>query len=546
MKRIGPWVLWTSLALGSAVEGAPPSEPTYWEHVRPVLRRHCTVCHSQRHLKEVEVSGGLALDSYEAVAKNAAKPLFTVGKAKESSFIQLLVTDDEGKRMPRGSSPLTTEQVELLTRWIDTGAKEGKKPDDDTPIVATPPAAKRRKLDVVVGTNAMPPKGVFTDTPPAKLEIVLKAGPLAPVTALAFNGDARLLAVGQYGRVTIWDTQTVQPVKMLTGVLGAVNDLKFSPDGSLLATAGGQPSAKGDLRLFQTSDWKPLATLQGHEDVVFSIDFSKDGSQLVSGSFDKSVRLWNVAERKQLQCFTGHSDFVYAVAFDPNGKYVASASKDRTVKLTDVATGKSLFTFSGMADEVLALAVSPDGKQVISGGYDGGTPLSIWDATKGTRLKQVFHQGGFTPPVHELVWSKDGKMVVEVGMDNFARVWNMDNQTNVARIPINTPSYAAALSHDNKLFAVGSFDGLTRIFSPANTRHLAILVSLPSENEPGDWLALTPEGYCQTSPGLAQVAAWRMSGRPLDFHLVVQTLGKPDFLGKALRAEPLPPPVFVK
>src|SRR5438045_1983698 len=42
----------------SAVRAA---DPTYWQDVRPVLRKHCTVCHNQRNLKEVDVSGGIAL-----------------------------------------------------------------------------------------------------------------------------------------------------------------------------------------------------------------------------------------------------------------------------------------------------------------------------------------------------------------------------------------------------------------------------------------------------------------------------------------------------
>ena len=44
-----------------AVPAAPAAEPTYWQDVRPALRKHCTVCHSVKNLSEVDLSGGLAL-----------------------------------------------------------------------------------------------------------------------------------------------------------------------------------------------------------------------------------------------------------------------------------------------------------------------------------------------------------------------------------------------------------------------------------------------------------------------------------------------------
>src|SRR5262249_9126560 len=33
------------------------ADPTYWQDVRPILRKSCTVCHNPRNLKEVELSG---------------------------------------------------------------------------------------------------------------------------------------------------------------------------------------------------------------------------------------------------------------------------------------------------------------------------------------------------------------------------------------------------------------------------------------------------------------------------------------------------------
>src|SRR5205807_2508344 len=106
------------------------AEPTYWQDVRPLLRRHCTVCHNIKQLPELDVSGGLALDSFEGIVKNK-KPLLLPGKSSDSLMIQLVTTSDREKRMPLGVDPMPAEDIAILRRWIDTGAKEGTRPASD-------------------------------------------------------------------------------------------------------------------------------------------------------------------------------------------------------------------------------------------------------------------------------------------------------------------------------------------------------------------------------------------------------------------------------
>jgi len=515
----------------AALAQTPPAEPTYWQDIRPIFRKHCTVCHSAKNIDELDVSGGLALDNFAVTMKGSRQPVVRPKESADSLLVKLLIHKDAKRRMPLDAPPLPRETIDLVRRWIDTGAKEGKQPDALPDAVAGVKRAPARKLELSLPTSAAPPPGVFGKTT-GKLDLSLKIGPLAPVAAVAFSPDNKLLAAGSYGQVAIWDLAAGKPAAVLHNVLGAVNDVRFSPDGKILAVAGGQPSAKGDLRLYQVGDWKLLGVLRGHDDVVFSISFSADGKQLASASFDHLLGLWDVAQLKLIKTYKSHSDFVYAVAFAPDGKHLFSGSKDRTVQLTDLATGKSVFTFSGMDQDVMAVAVHPDGKSVVSSGFESG--IYWWNPQTGERVKV---QGGHGVAVHELGFSKDGKRLISAGGDRTVRLWDGQGGAPVKTINVGVVAYAAALSPNNKLIAAGCYDGVTRVYDEAGGRLLASLVAVHGATGQADWLALTPEGYAASSDSMLAAARWRQSGQELTADSVWQTLRRPEFISRALRGE---------
>jgi WD40 repeat protein len=155
----------------------------------------------------------------------------------------------------------------------------------------------------------------------------------------------------------------------------------FSPAGKLLATAGGD----GTARLWNPATGHPVgAPLHASAQAgVIGVTFSPNGKLLASADGDGTVQLWNPATRRlvaTLQAGTGPNTGVYWVAFSPNGKLLATAESDGTVRLWNAATGQPVGApLQTGTKSVFVVAFSPDGKLLASGGGDG--TVRLWQVS---------------------------------------------------------------------------------------------------------------------------------------------------------------------
>ena len=98
-------------------------------HVLPILEDRCFSCHQEPYDKNgrtIQPKAGLALNTYELVMKgNLDNTVVTAGDVADSYLHEVLVLDeDDDMFMPPKGGPLTTEQIDIIKRWIEEGAKE--------------------------------------------------------------------------------------------------------------------------------------------------------------------------------------------------------------------------------------------------------------------------------------------------------------------------------------------------------------------------------------------------------------------------------------
>lgn len=140
-----------SFVVGLVAAAAPlaAAEPPvdFNRDIRPILSNTCFKCHG---FDEAKRQAGLRLDTAEGAALKLESGAAAIvpGKAAESEIIKRLTSNDASERMPPADSgkTVTPEQIELIKRWIDQGAKYQGHWSFVPPVRPELPQAKKPEL----------------------------------------------------------------------------------------------------------------------------------------------------------------------------------------------------------------------------------------------------------------------------------------------------------------------------------------------------------------------------------------------------------------
>jgi len=279
------------------------------------------------------------------------------------------------------------------------------------------------------------------------------AGHTAPVSALRFLGSGALLSSSADQTAQLWD---LKPQWKLAATLGSKPEnsldlsasphadrvlcLAFSPDGTRLASGGGDPSRSGELILWNVAGRSVERVFaDAHSDTVYAVEFSRDGKLLVSGAADKFVKVFQVDDGKFVRSFEGHTNHVLGVSFKSDGSNLVSAGADNAIKVWNYDTGEQIRTIATSTKQVTGISYIGVSDNIVS--CAGDKTVRFHTASNGGNYRNF---SGAIDYLYAVYASRDEAIVVSAGEDGVVRVWNGTNAQEIVKFDPPTPATQTA------------------------------------------------------------------------------------------------------
>jgi len=286
------------------------------------------------------------------------EPPYEVFLEKRRGINRLALSPD-GTWIAAASAEPGTFNGDLLTVWNAQNGKilfEQKSHEPEGGGIAFSPDSK----EVATGGGDQTIKLWDVSSSTLRLTVPVEDG---FIWDIAYHPDGgSLAAVGSTGMVRFYDSKTGKVLASWDAGLGELSAVAFSPDGSRLAVVSNQGN---DAKIWDVATRKELLTLKGHTDINWGVEFSPDGTRVITSGSDGTARVWDTATGKLLLTLSGHTSTVVKARFSPDGKWIATAAKDGTTRLWDATTGKELLSLESFSTNDVEF--TPDSKHLVIG-----------------------------------------------------------------------------------------------------------------------------------------------------------------------------------
>ncbi len=274
--------------------------------------------------------------------------------------------------------------------------------------------------------------GLLSTTIPPELSMSPLFGYGEGFSSISFSSDSSSLFAGEYqffrgGVVNIFDLETGERFSELEVSPSFLNSISVHPTEALLACGFGDDFGGTSL-----SDFSDDSVSIFSDDIyggVEEVSFSPDGTLLASVGLYDTIRIHSIPDG-DLLISTGYpSHHPVSLSFSPDGRFLATVGDDQlnsvstfrgVIYVWEVSTGEMVRFIEVSRLPLRTLRFSPGGDLWAAAGEDalvymvGAHSHVVLDSMR-----------GHVEPVNTLSFSPDGQVLVSGSDDNYVRWWDI-------------------------------------------------------------------------------------------------------------------------
>ncbi len=458
--RVSFWILPLALfSSGLLAQDTAKQEKkiTFEEHIKPIFREHCTVCHS-----ESDKESDLALDTYGAtLAGGSSGPAVKEGDP-DGSRLYALVTHAERPFMPPDEDAMAKEKLDLIKTWISQGMPENS-------------GSKIKRFNTAAA--AMLTSGGIgkPDGPPPMPESVLKqtvteTARSSAISAIAASPWAPLIAVGGQLQVSLYHAASGELLGVIPFPEGEAQSLTFTRDGKQLLIGGGQHSHSGCAVLVDIATGKRITKVGDELDIVMAADITSDKKRIAIAGPQKIVRIYDSISGEKVLELKKHTDWIFALRYSPDGVLLASGDRSNGLIVWEADTGNLYSQLNGHRGQIRSVDFRADSNVLASASLDG--TVKLWDMLESKQIKSWNAHGGGTTAV---CYTNNG-MLATAGKDTRVKLWDGNGGLKGDFKGLGAPALEVAVTGDAAYLAGGDWNGSVNLWAaadPAKNRFIA-------------------------------------------------------------------------
>ena len=223
--------------------------------------------------------------------------------------------------------------------------------------------------------------------------------PVSGMASLSPSGR-HVATAGSNGAVTIWDTVTGRPVRVIAAHTNRCWMVVYSPDGKVLASSDETTDKSvpaGEIKFWNPETGTLLRTVTLPRRFVTGMEFSPDGQRLATATYqlganEEAVVIREVTTGHILVSLANHDAATQGLSFSPDGRLLASASGDNKVRVSDAQTGRVVWEYHDRRPGKHPSGASPSARRAPTRGGYGPTRSRI-EACGSSRCKAVANSG---------------------------------------------------------------------------------------------------------------------------------------------------------